>query len=61
MSEALTRNEKRFLSRFVCVWCEQRLDREECSAIYSRCTKEEMAKRRADVLKTYKPRLRGPE
>lgn len=52
----LTVGEKRHLSRYECYWCEQRLDRSECGAIYEKCSPDVREKRRADCLLLYKPR-----
>lgn len=52
-----TRNEKRYLRRFACAWCDQSLARDDCSAIWERCTDEQREQRRRDCLKNYKPRL----
>jgi len=51
-----TRNERRYLSRFVCAWCEQKLSSDDCSAVYERCTEAKRDKRRRACLKLYKPR-----
>lgn len=56
MQTKLTKNEKRFLSRLVCVWCEHRLDRDGCGAIWEKCSQESRDSRREQALKTYKPR-----
>jgi hypothetical protein len=55
---ALTKLQKRFLSRRICAWCDHRLDWPGCSAIYSKCSPAEQEKRRRAALKTYKPRLK---
>jgi hypothetical protein len=52
----LTRGERRYLNRFACMWCEQRLDKDCCGAIWERCSSETRAKRRADCLQGYHPR-----
>jgi hypothetical protein len=52
----ITPAEKRFLSRRVCSWCGQRLDRDECGSAYERCSAEARARRRRKCLETYKPR-----
>ena len=52
----LTKKEKRFLSRRICGWCEQSLDRDWCAAIWEKCSEETRAKRVEDCLQTYKPR-----
>lgn len=54
----LSKGQRRFLSRNVCAWCHQQLSRDTCAAMYGNehCTPELRAKRRADCLKTYKPR-----
>lgn len=52
----MTKNEKRFLSRHVCAWCQHRLDVDGCSALYEKCTPEQQAKRREKCLEAYKPR-----
>jgi hypothetical protein len=52
-----THGEERFLAKRVCFLCETPLHRNSCGSIYSApCSEELMAKRRADCLKTYKPR-----
>lgn len=54
--KALTKNEKRYLSRRGCGLCEQFLDRPGCSSIYGGCTERERVDRRERCLKQYKPR-----
>lgn len=53
---ALTKNEKQYLARRSCAWCEMPLDRNECGAIYEQCSIETRQKRRTDCLSHYKPR-----
>jgi hypothetical protein len=55
----MTRAEKRFLSRRICAWCDQPLDKDWCSAIWEKCSPEIRAKRREDCLRTRKPTKRG--
>lgn len=52
----MTRNEKKFLSRRICSWCDQSLDKDWCAAIFEKCPDETRIKRREDCLKTYRPR-----
>jgi hypothetical protein len=52
----LTRNEKRYLAKFQCAWCDQRIDQDCCGAIYEKCSNEVIAKRREECLTKYKPR-----
>lgn len=52
----LTPAEKRFLSRRLCAWCGQRLDRDGCGAIWKRCSIVQREERRRKCLETYKPR-----
>ena len=54
--ESLTKLERKYLSRRLCMLCEARLDRDHCYAIYETCTKENRDQRRADCLTEYKPR-----
>jgi len=51
-----TKQEKRYLHRFVCGLCGFRLDRESCGAIFERCSQQARDKRRADCLQHYKSR-----
>jgi len=46
----VVRLEKRKLSRFQCAWCDQRLDRDTCGAIYEQCSPEVRNRRRLDCL-----------
>ena len=53
----LTRLQTRFLRGHVCWLCEMPLDRDYCGTIQiPRCPPQVMERRRADCLKTYKPR-----
>ena len=55
--EKLTRNEKQYLSRRACGWCDAPLHRDDCCSIYGpRCTPEFLAERRRKCLAEYKPR-----
>ena len=54
----LTKNEKRFLSKRLCAWCEMPLNRIECGALFGECSDETRVTRRNNCLKTYKPRKR---
>jgi hypothetical protein len=42
--------DRRYLRRFECGWCGQRLDRDMCSAIYERCSDEVRQRRRENCL-----------
>jgi hypothetical protein len=46
----MTASEKRYLRGFACMLCDQRLDKDVCGAIWTRCDAETRAKRRADCL-----------
>jgi hypothetical protein len=50
----MTPQEKRYLKKFCCVWCEQRLDRNECLAFGGKCSQEAREKRRQRCLKARK-------
>lgn len=52
----LTANQRRYLARHICAWCDQRLDRSGCGAIYEKCGEDAREKRRMDCLKAYRPR-----
>ena len=52
----MTKNERRFLTRHQCAWCDQPLDKDWCGAIWDKCSAETRTKRQAECLKTYKPR-----
>jgi hypothetical protein len=52
----LTKGEKRYLRRFVCYLCDQRLDRGWCGAVFGRCSDEIMEERRRNCLRSYRPR-----
>ena len=52
----MTKNEKKFLSRHICSWCEQPLDKDWCGAIFEKCPDHVRLKRQRECLKTYKPR-----
>ena len=54
--KTLTKNEKRYLSKFECAWCDQPLNRVGCSAVYSHCSDQTRIDRRKKCLKKYKPR-----
>lgn len=53
MTAALTAAQKRYLSRRECSWCNQRLDRGACGAIYEAC---DFKAKVADCLSHHKPR-----
>lgn len=60
--QKLTRNERRYLARFECGLCEQRLDRPYCCALFeTKCTEETMQIRREKCLEGYKPRQKKVE
>ena len=52
----LSRNEKQYLSRRICSWCENPLDRPSCGAIYEKCSVENRMTRLEKCLADYKPR-----
>lgn len=52
----MTPGEKRYLSKYECMWCEQRLSRDWCAAIWEKCSEEDMERRRKRCLMGYKPR-----
>lgn len=54
----LSKLEKLFLSRRMCGFCEQLLNRNSCGSIYcdNECTDSDIINRRKRCLKTYKPR-----
>lgn len=52
----MTKNEKRFLAKHVCGWCGQRMDNDDCAALFEKCSAATRAKRRAKCLQGYKPR-----
>jgi hypothetical protein len=54
----LTRNEKRYLAKFTCSWCDHRLDQEGCSAVYGQCDEQTKEQRRVNCLANYKPRTK---
>lgn len=47
----LTQPQRERLKRFNCAWCEMRLDRGACSAIYGQCSEETRRKRGIACLK----------
>lgn len=55
----MTKNAKRFLRRHVCGWCDQNLDKDDCLALFEKCSAATRAKRRAKCLQDYKPRKRA--
>ena len=54
--KGLTKNQKAFLSRHSCGWCNLPLHRSGCGAIYDKCTEEDRIGRRERCLKGYRPR-----
>jgi hypothetical protein len=55
----LTKNQKRYLSRFGCALCEMPLNSPDCGARYEiECTHEKRIKRAKICLENYKPRVR---
>lgn len=56
--KALTKNERKFLSRRACALCEHPMHRPGCGAMYGHgCTAELRIDRMKRCLKTYKPRV----
>ena len=53
---SLTKGQINRLKRYACGFCELRLDRKGCGAIYEKCPEEVRQKRRDDCLSKYKPR-----
>lgn len=45
---------RRILRRHVCAWCDQRLDKDQCGALYSRCTAEDRKTRREGCIANYR-------
>ena len=54
--DSLNKNQKRYLKRFVCGWCERCLSSNECIDIMSPCSDEKLIEKRNNCLKNYKPR-----
>lgn len=52
-----TKNERRYLSRFECAWCDQPLDRDTCGAIGEKCSESTRRDKRERCLLEYRPRL----
>lgn len=44
--ESLTKGQKRFLSKYECMWCDHPLDRLGCSAIFQHCSENKRIERR---------------
>lgn len=53
---ALSKNEKRYLSKFCCGLCEMPLNRVCCGGIYETCDEQVRIDRRVSALEHYKPR-----
>ena len=53
---ALSKLERRFLSRRACAWCDAPLDSDECLAFGYECSAEARERRRRKCLEGYKPR-----
>lgn len=61
MSATLTRNQRRYLARRVCAWCEMPLYPVTCGALFPPlCSERELAKRLKLCLTYYTPRPRRP-
>jgi hypothetical protein len=61
-SQSLSRNQRRYLSRYVCYLCGMPLDRDDCGAIGmldGGCSQQVRDKRRTDCLSQYRPRPRA--
>jgi len=54
--KTLTRGQKRYLSNYVCGWCNQTISRQSCGAIYEECSDAQRIARAKKCLKNYKPR-----
>ncbi len=54
--KSLTKNQRRYLSRRSCAWCETPLSRADCGAIYDGCTDKNRIARANRCLKGFKPR-----
>jgi hypothetical protein len=52
----LTEGERRFLARHQCWFCDQRLDKDFCGAIYESCAPDTRERRRQECLRHYRPR-----
>ena len=61
MIKELTENARRYLSRRMCWLCDQPLSRDDCGAIYEKCTVGIRNLRRETCLAEYKPRKRPME
>ena len=56
--KTLTTGERRYLSKYDCGLCGQKLSRAGCSAIHSQCTDTQKISRATECLKQYAPRGR---
>lgn len=60
--KSLSKNERRFLSKFECAWCDFPLDKDGCSAVVGsgglsrECSDETRINRAKKCLESYKPR-----
>ncbi len=54
---SLTKNEKRYLARRECAWCNMPLNRKSCGAIYEKCSEASRIVRLISCLEEYKPRV----
>ena len=60
MATELTKGEKRYLKRFICLLCEQTLDKDWCGAIWpDACDAAKREDRRRRCLVGYKPRKKA--
>ena len=59
--DSLTRLERKWCSRRMCVLCEQPLSEDYCGGIFDRCPQEVMDQRRGSALATYRPRQNQSE
>jgi rubrerythrin len=56
---SLTKGQKRFLKKYICMLCDYPLDRLGCGVMCESCSEEKRITKRENCLKLYKPRKRG--
>jgi len=56
--DSLNKNEKRFLSKYKCAWCDHPLEKDGCSDYNTPCSDETRITRFKKCMALYKPRKR---
>lgn len=55
--QSLTANQRRYLSKMDCAWCDMPLNQSSCGAIGEECSQDKRINKAKKCLEEYKPRI----